>query len=264
MSASERSIVCRVYVRKAISGHLAARILGVLALIACFPANAATQPKAEIGDWDELAVETTRVADPWQGFNRTMFTANEHLYRVIMRPLARGYERAVPTPARRGLTNFFFNLRFPVRFAGAVLQGKTDRAARETGRFVVNTVAGLGGFFRVSEHVNGLAAEPAEDVGQVLGAWGIASGPYVVLPIFGPVTLRDLAGGVGDSALTPIYWTFEGYDEWEVRAAVQATNAISTTPELLRSYDAVCERAIDPYAALRDAYAARRAAELKR
>lgn len=264
MSASERSIVCRVYVRQAISGHLAASILGVLALIACLPANAATQPKAEIGDLDELAVETTRVADPWQGFNRTMFTANEHLYRVIMRPLARGYERVVPAPARRGLTNFFSNLRFPVRFTGAMLQGKAGRAARETGRFVVNTVGGLGGFFRTSEHLNGLAAEPAEDVGQVLGAWGIASGPYVVLPIFGPATLRDLVGGIGDSALTPTYWTFEGYDEWEVRASVQATSAIAASPELLRSYDALGEGAIDPYAALRDAYAARRAVELKR
>lgn len=205
-----------------------------------------------------------RVSDPFQGVNRAIFGINHQLYRFTLRPIAKGYKHATPEPLQRGLTNFFTNIRFPLRFAGALLQGKGGRATREAGRFVVNTVGGLGGFFKPSDRIPVLTAEPAEDVGQTLAQWGAGAGPYLVLPLLGPTTLRDLIGSAGDTALTPTFWTFKGYDEWETRFAVQASDLIRQTPVVLDGYDAARAGALDPYIAVREAYAARRATEIQR
>ena len=213
---------------------------------------------------DEFANDSPHVSDPLERFNRAVFIGNEQVYRVALRPLARGYERAVPRPVRKGLTNFFDNIRFPLRFVGAVLQGKGGRALRETGRFAVNTVGGIGGFARVSDRITALAPEPAEDLGQAFGRWGVSSGPFIVLPLLGPSSLRDLVGRAGDVALTPMYWKFDHYDDWKVRLAVQTTDAVAATPPLLRDYDALRASALDPYLAVRNAYLARRAAEIRK
>lgn len=215
-------------------------------------------------EFDEYAV--VQVSDPFEPFNRAMFTFNDGLYDYVLRPVSNGYTRVVPKPARTGIRNFFDNLRFPIRFVNSTLQGKFDRAGRETGKFVVNSIAGLGGFVRISDDVPALAMVPREDTGQTFGVWGIGKGPYLVLPVFGPGTVRDTVGSVGDHFLNPLNWNLRenihGYS-WEIDTAVTTANVVSALPDLLYAYDAPRKDAVDPYIAVRSAYIQYRDAAVK-
>jgi phospholipid-binding lipoprotein MlaA len=220
---------------------------------------------APVSEPDDLAdAAPPPVSDPFIRINRSMFDVNDWFYRKAVRPVSRGYEKTVPRPLRRGLENFFNNLRFPVRFVGSVLQAKFGRATRETGRFLANTTIGIAGFVRVSDRIPVLAPEPTEDIGQAFGSWGIVPGPFLILPVLGPSDVRDLLGRVGDAFLTPTAWRFDYYRDWEVRLAVQSVDVVQSTPELLRNYDAFRANALDPYLAVRDAYLANRAEEIRR
>jgi phospholipid-binding lipoprotein MlaA len=238
------------------------RLISVALIAGMLTPRTPASPVPEADDETEAA--SPSVNDPFIKFNRVIFSFNDGLYRAAIRPAAKGYETVIPRPARRGLENFFDNIRFPVRFTGALLQAKGARATREVGRFVVNSVLGVGGLFHVSDRFTALEAEPTEDIGQVLGYWGIGTGPYLVLPILGPSDTRDLLGRVGDGALTPTWWRFDHYRKWQVRLAVQSTDAIQATPGILRSYDAFKENALDPYLAVRNAYLTHRASEIQR
>lgn len=261
MNPLRKAMVCRL---------AAAALAGACSMASasdvCANESSAAAPTKALSDPGEWADTETppRVFDPFQGVNRAMFAMNHQVYRFTLRPIAKGYQRAVPKPLQRGLANFFDNIRFPLRFTGALLQAKGGRAKRDAGRFVVNTVGGLGGFLKPSDRIPVLAAEPTEDLGQVLAQWGSGAGPYLVLPLLGPTTLRDLIGSAGDTALTPTSWTFRGYDEWETRFAFQASDLIRQTPVLVDGYDAARAGALDPYIAVREAYAARRATEIQR
>ncbi|AHF93617.1 VacJ family lipoprotein [Opitutaceae bacterium TAV5] len=219
----------------------------------------------EEDDFDEYALP--EVFDPLEPLNRLTFKFNEGVYDYVLRPVSKGYEKVVPKPVRSGLTNFFDNIKFPVRFVGCVLQGKFKRAGKETGKFVVNTLGGLGGFIRQSDNVPELADLPREDIGQAFGRWGIGAGPYLVLPILGPGSVRDTVGQVGDSLLNPVGWRVtkeEVFGGWEVQTAVYATDIINQTPDLLRTFDAAAgKNAIDPYIATRNAYLQYREAAVK-
>jgi len=215
---------------------------------------------------DEYAAP--KVSDPLEKMNRALFKFNDGFYAHVLRPLARGYKRVVPAPVRRGLGNFFDNLKFPVRFAGSILQARPGRAARETGKFVLNTTVGLAGLVRVSDDVPALVDVPPEDVGQAIGAWGVGSGPFLVLPFLGPSSLRDTVGLVGNTLLNPVNWTatentFPGYNAaWTYRAqAIDFTNA---TPGLVETYDGFKQSSVDPYTAVRDGYLQYRAAAVKK
>lgn len=215
---------------------------------------------------DEYAAP--RVADPLEPVNRVVFKFNDGFYTHVLRPFTHGYERAVPSPVRRGLGNFFDNLKFPVRFVSCVLQAKPRRAVRETGKFLLNSTVGVGGLVRVSDSVPELAAVPAEDVGQTLGAWGIGSGPYLVLPILGPSSLRDTVGLAGNTLLNPPNWsaterTVQGYDStW--RLGTQALDFVNASPDQIRNYDSFKQSAVDPYTAVRNGYLQHRAAAVKK
>lgn len=248
--------------------RLAAIVSGVLALAAapaCFPAGPAPAPPApavadDSDEFDEYAVP--RVSDPFERVNRTIFKFNDSAYRHVLRPVAHGYEKAVPRPVRRGIGNFFDNLAFPVRFTGSALQGKFDRSAAEAGKFLVNTTVGIAGLIRVSDEFPELQVPP-EDVGQALGSWGLRQGPFLVIPILGPTTIRDLVGRSGDSALNPVNWTFiEGYD-WRLRTGLQATDSVNGLPTILETYDSLRQSALDPYVALRNGYLQYREAAVK-
>ncbi len=159
--------------------------------------HSATQPvhatSSAVSD-DFANVQVQKVNDPFQGFNRTMFGFNDKLTTYALRPVAHGYALIVPLPARTGISNFFDNLQFPVRFVNSVLQGKLKRSAQETGKFVFNSTFGIGGLFRVSDHVSGLTDIPPEDFGQTLAVWGLPPGPYLVIPVLGPSDCRDIVG----------------------------------------------------------------------
>lgn len=228
--------------------------------------SAPTDPPAPGEEPDEYAA--LRVSDPLEPMNRALFRFNDGFYGHVLRPFARGYERAVPSPVRRGLRNFFDNLKFPVRFASCVLQAKPGRATREAGKFLLNSTVGLGGLVRVSDSVPAFAAVPAEDTGQALGRWGVGAGPYLVLPFLGPSSLRDTVGLAGNTLLNPVTWSateraVSGYDPtWS--AGLQALDFVNTSPDLLRTYDSFISAAVDPYVSVRTGYLQHRAAAVKK
>lgn len=213
-------------------------------------------------------VPEEKVRDPLEGFNRAMFKFNDGLTTVVLRPLAKGYAYVVPRPVRTGVSNFFANVRFPVRFVGALLQGKLKRSVQETGKFLVNTTAGVGGLIRVSDHVPSLADVPVEDIGQTLGVWGIPAGPYLVIPVLGPSDLRDLVGSAGDYALYPGNWYSVGIVDHKylsdgVNYGLRATDGVNRLPKAVDAYDQMKADAVDPYIAMRNGYISYRAAAVK-
>ncbi len=239
--------------------------LAIVCIPSAFAQKTPAEPDPEVVDeMDDYAV--VQVSDPLEPMNRAIFKFNDGLYDYVLRPISKGYTRVVPEPARHGIRNFFDNIRFPIRFVNSALQGKFRRASLETEKFFVNTVAGLGGFIRISDDVPALAAIPREDTGQTFGVWHIGKGPYLVLPVLGPGTARDTVGAVGDYFLNPLNWNprdkIEWYS-WEVETGVQVVNGVNSLPDLLNTYDAPRKNAIDPYIAVRSAYVQYREAAVK-
>jgi phospholipid-binding lipoprotein MlaA len=130
--------------------------------------------------------------DPLEGFNRAVWGVNQGVDKVVLKPVTKVYRAITPKPARRGITNVFANLSEPFSFINNVLQGKPKRALNTLARFVINTTVGIGG---LADPASKMGIKPArEDFGQTLAAWGVNGGPFLMLPLLGPTTLRD---GVG-------------------------------------------------------------------
>ncbi|BFM48524.1 VacJ family lipoprotein [Marinomonas sp. THO17] len=130
--------------------------------------------------------------DPWEGFNRAMFSFNDAVDGAVLKPLAKGYKAVTPNPVQKGVSNFFSNLGEIGNIANNLLQGKWDQTASSTWRFIINSTAGWFGIFDVASEMG--LKKYDEDFGQTLAYWGVSSGPYLVLPFFGPSTVRDGAG----------------------------------------------------------------------
>jgi len=189
----------------------------------------------------------TQTKDPWEGLNRKVYVFNDTLDKDVARPVARTYVRAMPGPARNGIHNAVTNLDEPVTVVNDVLQGKVGQGLQDLGRFVINSTVGLLGWFDVAKHV-GLPHHD-EDLGQTMAHWGVPSGPYVVLPLFGPSTVRDAFGRVGDIYANPPREDLP--PRW--RNAEYVVDALDTRVGLMQTNDAL-DSAYDPYAFMRDAY----------
>jgi len=194
--------------------------------------------------------------DPWQGYNRAMHRFNTDFDNAFLKPAAKGYQYITPEPVDRSVTNFFNNIADFTSAVNNALQFKLSRAASDVGRLAVNSTVGIAGLFDVASNI-GLPSYK-EDFGQTLGYWGFNAGPYFVLPIFGPGSLRDNIGFAGDIALDPffsielneVYWGFIGLRIVDRRA------------DLLVAGDLMDEAAIDPYSLVRDAYLQRRRSQV--
>ena len=167
------------------------------------------------------AVEEPVNIDPWESLNRKIFAFNETLDRYILRPVAVGYDRVMPDFAKRGVGNFIANIYEFNSMYNALLQGRPAGAAESTARFMVNTTVGLAGFFDVATRM-GIRPHRA-DFGQTLSVWGVREGPFVMLPLFGPRTVRSGVGYLVDTytsipALIDnreaawVFWTVEVVD----------------------------------------------------
>jgi phospholipid-binding lipoprotein MlaA len=216
---------------------------------------------ASDGEYDDLdEYDAVTVPDPLEPLNRATFMLNEGLYIVLLRPITTGYEFLVPTPGRTALTNVFENVKYPVRFVNSLLQGKFERMAQETGKFLLNTSVGVGGIWKPSDKVADLADLPTVDTAQTFAKWGIPHGAYLVLPVLGPNSIRDTIGWAGDAALNPV--TYVGYfyngtffgDTYDWTIAFPAANALRAMPEAMDNYDAATENALDPYVSARTFY----------
>ena len=194
--------------------------------------------------------------DPWEGFNRGAYQFNEGLDRVLLKPIATLYRDKVPPLVRTGVSNFFGNLGDAWSAANSLMQFHLQDAEENLARFQLNTMFGLGGIFDIASDVN--IERHREDFGQTLGRWGIPSGPYLVLPILGPSTVRDA------SAL-PVDWHFSIINSFRsipVRNMTYALRAVDTRSNLLRVSSVLEEAALDKYSFTRDAYLQRRRADV--
>ncbi|CAA6676819.1 MULTISPECIES: VacJ family lipoprotein [unclassified Lentimonas] len=208
------------------------------------------------GDFEEETVFT--VSDPFESVNRVTFKFNDFVYMKIMQPISNGYQKVTPDPVERGASNFFTNLGYPVRLVGNLLQLELKGAWLETERFAVNTTLGIVGVRRAADQFERLQPIPPEDIGLAFGAWGVGSGPYLVLPFFGPSNCRDLVGLVGDRAVNPLKKPFSLIEDYQWQFAYDATETIVNSPKLLDIYTQLKEGSIDPYSAMKNGYEQKR------
>jgi len=190
--------------------------------------------------------------DPAEGFNRAMFAFNEGLDTVVIKPVAKGYDAAMPIPARTGVGNFFGNIADIFIAVNDLLQGKPSDAGSDVGRFLVNSTAGILGFIDVASEMG--LDKHEEDFGQTFGRWGAESGAYVVLPFFGPRTVRDTGGLVLDVATDPV----SNIRHVPTRNSFVALRIVNDRAALLPADKVIEEAALDKYAYVRDAYLQRR------
>ncbi|ARP84878.1 MlaA family lipoprotein [Bordetella genomosp. 9] len=195
--------------------------------------------------------------DPWEGFNRGVYTFNDKVDRAVLRPIAVGYTKVTPQPVQSCIHNIFNNVGDIWSAANSMLQGRGVDAINTFGRFLFNTTMGVGGCFDVAT-ANGAKRIP-NDFGTTLGVWGVGQGPYLVLPFWGSSTVRDTAGLAGD--FTGNQWTSIGaIENVPIRNSLYGVWVVDRRASLLDATDTVDRVALDPYSFVRDAYLQRRAA----
>ena len=196
------------------------------------------------------------IYDPWEKYNRGVLAFNEGVDYVLLDPITKGYRLIVPGAFRTALSNFLFNLKHPVYFINEVLQGDWEDAGLVTKRFVFNTFTGFGGIVDTASW-EGMNYE-GEDFGQTLAVWGVDSGPYMVLPLWGPSSLRDSSGMVVDLFIDPVDWYLASQDKLDVEIARIVATGLVTKEELLDLQESLRENSTDYYASLRSIWAQRR------
>jgi phospholipid-binding lipoprotein MlaA len=190
--------------------------------------------------------------DPIEGFNRAMYAFNEGLDKVIIKPVAQGYDAVLPTPVRTGVTNFFGNIADLFIGVNNLLQGKPGQAASDLGRVLLNSTVGILGIFDVATPAG--LEKHEEDFGQTFGRWGAGPGAYVVVPFFGPRNVRDTVGLVLDVKTDPV----AGIDHVPTRNTLLALRIVDMRADLLPADKVIEEAALDKYAYVRDGYLQRR------
>jgi phospholipid-binding lipoprotein MlaA len=195
--------------------------------------------------------------DPWEPMNRKVFQINDAVDHAVVKPVAVAYKDYTPDLLQKGVHNFFSNLRDFWSTVNSALQLKGGETVESGARFVVNSTVGVLGLIDVASPLN--LNKYREDFGKTLGYWGVPSGPYVVLPFFGPSTLRDATGFVVDVELNP---TFHNIKKVPVRNSLFVVNAVDVRKNLLGLEDNVNAVALDKYSFIRDTYLQRRLYEI--
>ena len=184
--------------------------------------------------------------DPWEPYNRSMYKFNDAVDKAVLKPVAQGYGTAMPEFGKTMVTNFFSNLDDILVTINDVLQFKFSQAASDGTRVLFNSTFGLLGFFNVASGLE----KHNEDFGQTLGYWGVGPGPYVVLPFFGPRTVRDSFGLAVDSFASPVRLI----SSVPIRNELYVTRTVDTRTGLLDHEKVLDEAAMDRYAFIRDGY----------
>ena len=218
------------------------------------PAALAQKPKDEATD--EYDVEDY---DPWEPFNEKMFEFNRKLDRYVLKPVATAYDKVMPDELQRMISNAYDNIRFVPRFVNSLLQRKWGGAGRELSRFLINSTAGIGGFWDIAKqefHIE----KSREDFGQTLGFYGVDAGPYLIVPFFEPFTVRDVIGYVIDGLMQPLNYFIPLFPEQIAMQAFDKVNERSLNLELFQGFE---ETVVDLYSAVRHAYLERRRTLIK-
>ena len=186
--------------------------------------------------------------DPFESFNRGVYQFNDALDKAIVKPAAKGYNTVMPPPARMLVSNFFSNLDDVIVTLNDLLQLKIKQAVSDSGRIVVNTTVGLFGLVDIASQVG--LEKHNEDFGQTLGYWGAGSGPYLVIPLFGPSSVRDGVGLYADTRTDEL----RRVNHVDTRNQLYAANLLNTRARLLDQEKVLDEAMIDNYSFIRDAY----------
>lgn len=189
--------------------------------------------------------------DPWEPSNRSIYGFNDTLDRATLKPIAKGYRKITPRFARQGVSNFMLNLGYPSVFINDFLQGKVRQGGADFARFLVNSTIGIAGFFDVATSMG--LKENDEDFGQTLAVWGVPAGPYVMVPFFGPATVRDAPALIVDYFLDMRNYI----GSTGVQDKLLIVDIIDLRYRLLSVEDLISD-AYDPYLTIRDAWLQRR------
>lgn len=190
--------------------------------------------------------------DPLESYNRAMFSFNEGLDKHLIKPVTKGYDKVVPDPVKTGVTNFFSNIDDVFVIINDLLQFKITQAIQDTSRFFFNSTIGLFGLIDVATPMG--IQKNNEDLGQTLGAWGVPKGPYFVLPVFGPRTMRGVGGFVVESYYDPVY----NIEDVVSLYSTVILRTIDSRYKLLYTSRVIDQAAVDKYSFVRDAYIQRR------
>jgi len=220
-------------------------------------ATAASELSFEDEFGDEYADQVEIISDPLEPVNRAMFWFNDRLYFYLLKPVARGY-RVVPEDVRSGISNFFYNIRSPIRVVNALFQLRFKEAVGEVWHFSINTTVGVLGFFNVTKDSGVKRSD--EDFGQTLGYYGLGQGAYLVLPFLGPSSLRDGVGLVADGYIDPVYGDTEHTSDVILIKTAEAINTLSLDKD---TYEAIKRDSLDPYTFVKNAYGQMRENKVK-
>ena len=216
-----------------------------------------------------IGCATPQRPDPLEKMNRSVFAFNEALDRVALEPVAKGWDFVVPGPVQDGIENFYRNLNMPIVIANELLQAKPVRVVEDVARFFFNTTLGIGGFFDVATRVG--IPDNKEDFGQTLGRWGVPPGPYLVVPILGPYTLRDGFGEIADRTagafgyMNFFWFDVVGLNNWETTGASIGSytfRMVNLRAIYLEEIASSRKDAFDYYAFVRNAYLSNRQARV--
>lgn len=212
--------------------------------------------------FEDAPAEVVVISDPIEPVNRAIFHFNDRIYTYLVDPVSELYQRFTPALVREGILNFFDNLKYPVRLSGNLLQGRFMEASLESERFLLNSTVGLLGILNPADTSVRYGALSNEDVGQALGRWGLPRGPYLILPIWGPSTLRDFCGLIGDRAVNPTQRPFSAIDswEWQQKAALGGMEVIA---RFGNRYQKMKAAQIDAYSAFKLGYIQYREAAIR-
>ena len=195
--------------------------------------------------------------DPFEGFNRGVYSFNQTMDEILFDPIGNVYKAITPEIVDRGVTNFFSNLNDIAVVANGLLQFKINQALTDTLRFIYNSTFGVLGFFDISTPIG--MPKHDEDFGQTLAVWGLGSGPYLMVPFFGPTTLRDATGFIVDrGVLSPIFYL----DSAEAKAGLLTLNYIDFKSDLLSTKKLIGDAALDEYEFVKNAYFEKRANQI--
>jgi phospholipid-binding lipoprotein MlaA len=201
-------------------------------------------------------LKATDPKDPYENWNRKVQGFNDNVDNYVMKPVAKGYNWVTPTFVNQGVSNFFSNLDDIGVSANDLFQGKFAQSGLDSARFLVNTSVGVAGFVDVGSKIN--LPKHNEDFDQTLGYWGVGSGPYLVLPFFGPSTMRGVAGLLGDAALNPISYSgvylHPGYWATAVSGGLGGVKAVDVRADNLTTEKVASEAAVDRYDFFKNAY----------
>ncbi len=216
---------------------------------------------------DEFEDETQTLIDPLSQYNELMTGFNDNMFTYALNPVSKAYAYVIPEPIRIGISNAFHNIRFPIRFANNLLQGKFQNVSAETERFLINSTVGIAGLFDPAKEYMHIYPHN-EDFGQTLGFYGVGPGFHIVLPFLGPSNVRDLAGITMDAYISPLVnvrgvVNYKIPDNFAQSTAIVAGYYINKTSLELGQYESFKKDAIELYPFIRDIYEQKRVSEIE-